>query len=324
MNQTLNKTMKAVAIDRFGGIETLKTRELPIPDVDADEVGVRVEAAGVGVWDPFEREGGFAKEFNVQPRFPLVLGSDGAGTVDAVGDNVRNFKKGDRVYGIAFMNPKGGFYSQYAVVKENSLSRIPGKLSIPQAAAMAVDAITALAGLDTTLGLKDGESVLILGASGGIGHLAVQLARRMGARVLAMASGDDGVAFVRSLGADQVADGKKDDIAAVARQFAPQGLDAVLLTAGGEAAEKALLTLRQGGRAAYPNGVEPIPGERPGIKIQSYNGEYAPPPFDKLNRLIEAGPFEVHVARTFNLDQAADAQRALEDHYLGKLALITQ
>jgi NADPH:quinone reductase-like Zn-dependent oxidoreductase len=324
MNQTPNKTMKAVAIDRFGGIETLKTRELPIPEVDADEVGVRVEAAGVGVWDPFEREGGFAKEFNVQPGFPLVLGSDGAGTVDAVGDNVRNFKKGDRVYGIAFMNPKGGFYSQYAVVKENSLSRIPGKLSMPQAAAMAVDAITAFAGLDTTLGLKNGESVLILGAGGGIGHLAVQLARRMGARVLAVASGDDGVAFVRRLGADQVMDGKKDDIAAVARQFAPQGLDTVLLTAGGEAAEKALSTLRQGGRAAYPNGVQPIPRERPGIKLQSFNGEYAPPPFEKVNRLIEAGPFEVHVARTFNLDQAADAQRALEDHYLGKLALITQ
>jgi len=324
MNRTLNKTMKAVAIDRFGGIETLKTRELPVPDVGLNEVRVRVEAAGVGVWDPFEREGGFAKEFNVKPRFPLVLGSDGAGTIDAVGDNVRHFKKGDRVYGIAFLNPKGGFYSQYAVVKESSVSRIPGKLSMPQAAAMAVDAITALAGLDTTLGLKNGESVLILGASGGIGHLAVQLAKRMGVRVLAVASGDDGVAFVRGLGADKVVDGKKDDIAAAARQFAPQGPDAVLLTAGGEAAEKALSTLRQGGRAAYPNGVEPIPKERAGIKIQSYNGEYAPPPFEKLNRLIEAGPFEVHVARTFTLGQAADAQRALEDHYIGKLALITQ
>lgn len=324
MNQSLNKTMKAVAIDRFGGIETLKTRQLQIPDVGADEVRVRVEAAGVGVWDPFEREGGFAKEFNVKPRFPLVLGSDGAGTIDAVGDNVRHFKKGDRVYGIAFLNPKGGFYSQYAVVKENSVSRIPGKLSMPQAAAMAVDAITALAGLDTTLGLKTGESVLILGAGGGIGHLAVQFAKRMGARVLAVASGDDGVAFVRGLGADKVVDGKKDDIAAAAGQFAPQGLDAVLLTAGGEGAEKALSTLRQGGRAAYPNGVQPIPKERAGIKIQSYDGEYAPPPFEKLNRLIEAGPFEVHIARTFNLDQAADAQRALEDHYIGKLALITQ
>ena len=326
MNQTLNKTMKVVAIDRFGGIETLKTRQLPIPDVGANEVLVRVEAAGVGVWDPFEREGGFAKEYNVQPTFPLVLGSDGAGTVEAVGDGVQSLKKGDRVYGIALMNPKGGFYAQYIVLKETNLSRIPAKakLTMVQAGAMPVDAITALAGLDATLGLKANESILILGASGGIGHMAVQLAKRMGARVLAVASGEDGVAFVRRLGADKVVDGHKDDIQAAAREFAQKGLDAVLLTTGGAAAEKALSTLREGGRAAYPNGVQPIPKERPGIKIQSFNGEYNPPPFEKLNRLIEAGPFEVHVARTFTLDQAVEAQRALDDHYLGKLALITQ
>lgn len=324
MNQ--NKTMKAVAIDRFGGIETLKTRQLPIPEVGANEVLVRVEAAGVGVWDPFEREGGFAKEYNVQPTFPLVLGSDGAGTVEAVGEGVPSLKKGDRVYGMALMNPKGGFYAQYIVLKETNLSRIPdkAKLTIQQAGAMPVDAITALAGLDATLGLKANESILILGASGGIGHMAVQLAKRMGARVLAVASGEDGVAFVRRLGADKAVDGHKDDIQAAAREFAQKGLDAALLTTGGAAAEKALSTLREGGRAAYPNGVQPIPKERPGIKIQSFNGEYNPPPFEKLNRLIEAGPFEVHVARTFTLDQAVESQRALDDHYLGKLALITQ
>jgi NADPH:quinone reductase-like Zn-dependent oxidoreductase len=239
---------------------------------------------------------------------------------------VQSLKKGDRVYGIALMNPKGGFYAQYIVLKETNLSRIPvkAKLTIQQAGAMPVDAITALTGLDATLGLKANESILILGASGGIGHMAVQLAKRMGARVLAVASGEDGVAFVRRLGADKVVDGHKDDIQAAAREFAQKGLDAVLLTTGGAAAEKALSTLREGGRAAYPVGVEPIPKERPGIKIQSFNGEYNPPPFEKLNRLIEAGPFEVHVARTFTLDQAVEAQRALDDHYLGKLALITQ
>ena len=326
MNQTINKTMKAVAIDRFGGIETLKTRQLPIPDVGAHEVLVRVEAAGVGVWDPFEREGGFAKEYNVQTTFPLVLGSDGAGTVEAVGDGVQSLKKGDRVYGIALMNPKGGFYAQYIALKETNLSRIPvkAKLTMVQAGAMPVDAITGLTGLDAILGLKANESILILGASGGIGHMAVQLAKRMGARVLAVASGEDGVAFVRRLGADKVVDGHKDDIQAAAREFAQKGLDAVLLTTGGAAAEKALSTLREGGRAAYPNGVQTITKERPGIKIQSFNGEYNPPPFEKLNHLIEAGPFEVHIARTFTLDQAVEAQRALDDHYLGKLALITQ
>src|SRR6201988_349489 len=151
MTQTLRKTMKAGAIDRFGGVETLETQELPIPAVGVDEGLVHVEAAGVGVWDPFEREGGFAKEFNVKPTFPVVLGSDGAGIVEAVGRHVRGLNQGDRVYGISFLNPKGGFYAQYAAVKENSLSRIPGQLTTQQAAAMAVDAVTALAGLDPTL-----------------------------------------------------------------------------------------------------------------------------------------------------------------------------
>jgi len=118
---------------------------------------------------------------------------------------------------------------------------------------------------------------LIFGASGGIGHLAVQFAKRMGAYVLAVASGDDGVAFVRGLGADKVVDGHKEDVLAAARQFAPNGLDAVLLTTGGEAAEKSLAAVRTGGRVAYPNGVQPVPKERAGIKLQSYDGEYNPP-----------------------------------------------
>ena len=100
---------------------------------------------------------------------------------------------------------------------------------------------------------------MIFGASGGIGHLAVQLAKRMGARVFAVASGSDGVALVKRLSADAVVDGHKDDIAAAARQFAPDGLDAALITAGGPAADNALTAMRAGGRVAYPNGVEPEP-----------------------------------------------------------------
>src|SRR5689334_17566666 len=80
MNPTMNKTMKTVAIDRFGGLNEMKIRELPVPELDANEILVRVEAAGVGVWDPFEREGFFAKEYHLSPKFPIILGSDGAGT----------------------------------------------------------------------------------------------------------------------------------------------------------------------------------------------------------------------------------------------------
>ncbi len=322
MRNTTHQTMRAVAIDEFGGVEKIKPRQLPVPEVATDEILVRVESAGVGAWDPFEREGGFAKEFGMQAKFPYVLGSDGAGTVEEVGDRVNNLKRGDRVYGINLMNPKGGFYAEYTVIKANNAAVIPHALSTRNAGVLAVDGITALNGLDKTLHLKAGESILILGASGGIGHLAVQLAKRMKARVLAVASGPDGVEFVKHLGADKVIDGHRDDISKAAREFAPDGLDAALLTSGGKAAEQAIAALRKGGRAAYPNGVEDPPDARDGVKVVSYNGEPDPQAFAKLNELIDGGPFEVHIARTFKLEDAAEAQQALDNHYLGKLALV--
>jgi NADPH:quinone reductase-like Zn-dependent oxidoreductase len=264
--------MRAVAIERFGGIETLKSQTLPIPKVEPDEVLIRVEAAGVGAWDPFEREGGFAEYYGTNATFPYVLGTDGAGTLAAVGDRVNRFKVGDRAYALSLANPKGGFYAEYAAVKADAASLIPEKLPTEQAGVMPVDAMTALRGLDDTMHLKPGESVMIFGASGGIGHLAVQLAKRMGARVFAVASGDDGVALAKRLGADAVVDGRKVDVATAAREFAPNGLDAALVTAGGDTTQKALATVRDGGRVAFPTGVEPEPQARAGVKVKRYDG----------------------------------------------------
>src|SRR5258708_15550171 len=135
---------------------------------------------------------------------------------------------------------------------------------------MPFDAMTAVRGLDDTLALKAGESVMIFGASGGIGHLDVQFAKRMGARVFAVGWGSDGVALVNRLGADAVVDGHRDDTAAAACQFAPDGLEAALITAGGPAADKALTAMRAGGRVAYPNGVEPSPQAPVGIAARAY------------------------------------------------------
>jgi NADPH:quinone reductase-like Zn-dependent oxidoreductase len=324
MNAKQTTTMRAAALDRFGGIETIHMKMLPVPEPGPDEVLLRVESAGVGVWDPYEREGEFAKIFGTKPRFPYVLGSDGAGTVASVGGQVHRFKEGDRAYALALANPKGGFYAEYAAVKADNVSPIPKKLTVEQAGAMPSDALTALRGLDEIIGLKKGESLMVFGAGGGIGHLAVQLAKRMGARVFAVASGEDGVSLVRRLGADFVVNGRKDDVEKAARAFAPAGLDAALVTAGGEATDLALGAMRQNGRVAYPNGVMPVPKAPPGVKVQSYDVEPNSEQIERLNRLIEAGPFEVHVARTFPLDKAAEAHRELEKHYLGKLALRPQ
>lgn len=321
MEQSTPNTMQAVALDQFGGPETLKLQTLPVPEVGPDEVLIRVESAGVGEWDPFEREGGYAEMLGIEPQFPYVLGSEGAGRVAAVGKSVNRFQEEDRVYAAGFLNPKGGFYAEYAVVKADVVAHIPNGLTTELAGVMSGVAITALRGLDDTLNLKSGESVMIFGASGGIGHMAVQLAKRMGARVIAVASGNDGVALARQLGADATVNGRADDVLSAAQEFASDGLDAALLTAGGKTVEKALSAVRDGGHVAYPSGVQPEPQTRPGVQVQSYYGDPDAEIIGRLNHLIGSSPFEVHVARTFPLDEAADAHRALNDHYLGKLAL---
>jgi len=315
------QTMRAIALDRFGGPETLKVQTVPIPEPGADEILIHVESAGVGAWDPFEREGGFVEVLGISPKFPYVLGTDGAGTVAAVGENVKELKEGDRVYAAELGNQKGGFYAQYAVVKAENASVIPSGLSMEQAAVLPSDGLTALKGLEDVLRLQPDDSVMIFGASGGIGHLAVQLAKRLGARVFAVASGEDGVGFVKRLGADGAVDGRSDKVLDVAREFAPDGIDAALVTAGGEATNRALSAIRDGGRIAHPNGVMPEPKARAGVSVDAYDGEGGREAVDRLNELIVAGPFEVHVHRVFPLEHAAQAQAALEEHHLGKIAL---
>jgi NADPH:quinone reductase-like Zn-dependent oxidoreductase len=163
--------------------------------------------------------------------------------------------------------------------------------------------------------------LIVFGASGGIGHLALQLAKRLGANVFAIASGNDGVQLAKKLGADSAVDGRGDNVLEAAREFAPNGLDAALVTAGGEETDEALLAIRQGGRIAYPHGVMPEPTAPDGVAIEAYDGENSPTLIDRLNVLIDSGPFEVHVDRTFRLEEASKAHKALTEHHLGKIAL---
>lgn len=147
--------------------------------------------------------------------------------------------------------------------------------------------------------------------------MAVQLARHSGIRVLAVASGDDGVVLARRLGAD----GRRDDVLAAAFEFAPGGLDAALVTVGGEVAGRSLRAIRKSGRIAWPNGVLPAPMTSPGATLSHYDGDRSRTATERLNAIIEASPFEVHLARTFPLERAGDAHRARNGHDVGKLAL---
>jgi NADPH:quinone reductase len=318
-NAAVAATMRAAAIDRKGGPEVLTLHQLPTPKPGPDEVLVALDTVGVGPWDIDVRE---SLAYWKDQQFPVVLGVDGAGTVAAVGPKVRGFKVGDAVYAYAWNNPKGGFYAEYVALPAKAVAHVPAGIPLKDAGAMAVSALTALQGIDDALHIKAGETLIIHGASGAVGSLAVQFAKLRGAKVLATASGEDGMSFVRRLGATAAVDGRHGDIRAAARELAPGGVDAVLALAGGDALETCIDALKQGGRVAFPEGVRPQPKPRAGVPIVSYNALTGPEEYARLNQAIEAAKLEVPIAAEFPLAEAAKAQeRMAAGHVLGKIVL---
>jgi NADPH:quinone reductase len=313
--------MKAVVLNSFGGPEELILQDIPAPEIEANELLIKVEYAGVGQWDIFEREGGYARMFGMDMSFPYVLGSEGAGIVAAVGDKVKNFEIGDRVFAAGFLNPKGGFYAEYAAVEDKFVAHIPETITVQEAAVISGVGLTALRGLEDVLILKPGETIMIVGASGGVGHMAVQIAKNIGARVFAVASGEDGVKMVKGLGIETVIDGRKEDIVSAARTFAKDGFDTALLTTGGVPAEMAVECIRKGGRIAYPNGIDPLPQVPVDMKCLGYNGEPDSDILHRLSSLISSGNLNVFIDKTYLLTNTYNAHRALDKHYLGKVCL---
>lgn len=317
---TVPLQMNAVVLDRFGDVDELSHREVAVPVVGARDVLIRVEVAGVASWDAVERQGDYDEAFGIPSSFPYVLGWDASGTVAAVGSEVTRFEIGDRVYAASMPVPRGGFYAEYGVVDAEHVARIPERLSMEQAGVMAWDALTAQSGLDL-LDLAPGQTLMVFGASGGMGHMAVQLARQRGIRVLAVSSGADGVALSRTHGAEAVVDGRTQDVLEAAAAFAPDGIDAALVTVGGPVTERSLRAISRSGQVAWAHGVLPLPSTPPAVPISFFDGDRSRVALERLNAAIEAGSFTPHVARRFPLAQVQDAHRALRDHYLGKLAL---
>jgi NADPH2:quinone reductase len=319
MTVKLPETMRAAGIDYFGGPEVLTIRSLPVPVPDPHELLIALHTAGVGEWDA-DMRGGWWPEG--RPRFPVVLGTDGAGTIAAVGSRVRRLQVGDKVYAYSFKNPKGGFYAEYVAVPAANAAPVPDGLDLKRAGAIPTTGLTALQGVDDALRTRAGDSLIIHGASGGVGTLAVQFAKARGARVLATASGEDGVALVRRLGADLVVDGHSEDVLAAARDFAPGGVDAVLAFVGGKQLTQCLQALRAGGKLAYPNGIEPQPRKRSGIDIIAYDAVPGVAEFKRLGRAVGEARLKVPIAATYKLEEAREAhERLAAGHVLGKIVL---
>ena len=312
--------MKAAAIDRFGPPSVLKLHRVPVPEIAADEVLIASHGAGVGVWDADVRNGSW-RPFG-RAKFPLIPGTDGAGTIAMKGARVRRFALGERVWAYHYANPKGGFYAEYVAAKPDYVGRVPRHLDLLHAGAAATTGLTALQGIDDALRLRRGETILIFGASGAVGTLAVQFAKRLRGRVLGTASSREATALVRRLGADAVIDAREDEAIDKLRTLAPGGLDAVLALAGGPNLERCIDLVRPGGRVSYPNGVEPEPGRRRKIRMKSYDAVAGPAEFARLEKAATEVRLSVPLAAVYPLAQAARAHQRLErGHLIGRIVL---
>jgi len=305
--------MKAVRVHRFGPPEVISLDDLPKPEPDRGEVVVRVKAAGIGPWDALIRSG---KSVLPQP-LPLILGSDLSGEVDSVGVGVEKFKVGDEVFGVTNERFTGA-YAEYAVAKAEMLAPKPKRLNHTHAASIPVVAVTAWQMVFDLAQVSSGQAVLVHGGAGNVGGYAVQLAKRVGAMVIATASVENN-SYVRRLGADGVIDYR-------AKRFEERvkDIDVVLDTVGGETLDRSYGVLKRGGivvsAAAQPSRER---AEQHGVRAFFFLVQVTTERLKMIGEMIDAGTLQSEVGEVLWLDEACKGHEMLEGapHRRGKIVI---
>ncbi|AKT42459.1 NADP-dependent oxidoreductase [Chondromyces crocatus] len=310
--------MKAIRIHAVGDADVMQQEEIPRPEPKAGELLVRVIAAGVNPVDAKMRQA-TRKDLRalMESRLPFVLGLDVAGVVTQVGEGVSRFKQGDAVY--AFLDQaRGGGYAEYAIVKEGEAALKPASLSFKEAAAVPLAGLTAWQGLFETASLEKGQTVLIQGASGGVGVFAVQLAKARGARVLATASTRN-QELLRELGADLAIDYTRTSFDRVVRN-----VDVVLDNVGGDTTKRSIDVVRRGGflatlleapdaEALKKRGIQ-------GARVQAHPDAAT---LEKMTALIEEKKVRPLVSETLPLSEVRTAHEMIATrHTRGKIVLV--
>lgn len=329
--------MKAILMTAVGGPDVLEPRELPEPQImAADQVMVKLRGAGVNPIDTKLR----ARGLLVPDALPHILGCDGAGEVVACGSAVTGLKPGDAVWFChGGLGREPGNYAQYTVLPAAVARRAPANLAVQQAAAGPLVLITAWEALFDRVHLQAGQTVLVHAGAGGVGHVAIQLAKLAGARVCTTASGTAKAEFVRSLGAEQVIDHRQTDFVAAVNEWTEgRGVDVVLDCVGGEVFRRSLeaaahygavVTLLEPGpdvtwkearnrnlRIGFELMLVPMLRDLP--EARTHQGEI----LDRCAAMIDAGQLRLHVSEVLPLAQAAEAHKRIESGRVqGKLVL---
>ena len=301
--------MKAMVLTEFGSTENFELQERDKPTPGAQQVVVKVHATSVNLADTGVRSGAFGPMIKT----PTLLGYDVSGVIEAVGEGVENWQVGDEVYYAVELMGGVGANAEYNLTHISKLAQKPKNLSHAEAAAVPVAGGTAYAALVTSADLRLGQSVLIHGAAGGVGHFAVQLAKAAGAQVFATCGGYD-ADFVRSLGADRVIDYREEDfVKTVNAETDGAGVDVVLDAAGGQAA-KSIGTTALNGQIVTVTGAQGDlnPAMRKNVTVRFVHLEDAAEKLRAMRVLFERGQLRAEVGATFPLEELAEAHDLLE------------
>src|SRR5919107_6181533 len=309
------ETMRAITLGSFDKGPTL--REIPTPQIAPNEVLVRVQASSVNPVDG-AIAAGMLKDM-VEHEFPILLGRDFSGVVEQAGSDVSGISEGDEVFGfVPGMRPKvhAGTWAELIAVPESLATRKPHDIDAASAGAAPQAAITALVAMDA-LGVSEGETILIVGANGGVGSFAVQLAADAGATVIAPALPAD-EEYLKGLGVSEVLD-RDADVAALVHERYPEGIEALLdlVSYAPEGFDAYAEVLKDDGR-----GASPLSAAGEGSERHNVGAVPSPENLQRLARLLEEGRLRVPIQQTYEFDQAGEALRDLAtEHTQGKRAI---
>jgi len=314
----MSNKMKAAYYEKFGDLNQIKVGELDKPEPTEGEVLIKVKAAGVNPVDAAVARG-MLKDA-IPAEFPVIPGWDVAGVIEDRGYSARRFSKGDKVYAYA-RRPKikHGTFAEYISIPESYVAKCPDKLSMDEAGGVPLTGLTAYQSIFDAGKLKGGETIMILGASGGVGSIAIQLANWKGATVIGVA-GSSNQDYMKDLGADYTIDYSKGDVGEAVDDIAPDGIDMIFHCSRGDSLAQSHNRLKEGGRLISITNSDPK--RRDDVHFQYVFVEPNATQLEHLSELADSDALKVPVSKTFKLD---DAQKALQEieslHTRGKTVI---